>query len=68
MGSESASYYLKGQSNEIFDPQFFSSFEPTWATDQWVKIVSFLVSFLPRYSNFSVKKLTPRSILLRGVK
>ena len=21
---------LKGQSNEIFDPQFFSSFEPVW--------------------------------------
>ena len=30
---------LKGQSNEIFDPQFFASFEPAWATDQWVKIV-----------------------------
>ena len=24
---------LKGQSNEIFDPQFFLSFEPAWATD-----------------------------------
>ena len=32
-------FYLKGQSNEIFDPQFFSSFEPAWATDQWVKTV-----------------------------
>ena len=29
---------LKGQSNEIF-----SYFEPTWATDQWVKIFSILV-------------------------
>ena len=28
--------YLKGQSNEIFDPQFFSSFKLAWATDQWV--------------------------------
>ena len=34
---------LKGQSNEIFDPQFYLSFEPAWATDLWVKIVSFLV-------------------------
>ena len=29
---------LKGHSNEIF-----SYFEPTWATDQWVKIFSILV-------------------------
>ena len=35
---ESASC-LKGQSNEIFNPQFFLSFKPTLATDQWVKIV-----------------------------
>ena len=56
---------LKGQSNEIFDTQFFSSFEPAWATDQWVKIVLFLVSFSPRYSNFYE---APRSIILRGVK
>ena len=56
---------LKGQSNEIYDLQLFSSFEPAWATDQWVKIVSFLVSFSPRYLNFYE---TPRSIILRGVK
>ena len=43
---------LKGQSNEIFDLQFFSSFEPAWATDQWVKIFSILVKFSPSYSNF----------------
>ena len=24
------SLIVKGQSNEIFDPQFFLSFEPTW--------------------------------------
>ena len=47
---------LKEQSNEIFDPQFFSSFELVWATDQWVKIFSNLVSFLPRYSKFSIEK------------
>ena len=56
---------LKGQSNEIFDPQFLSSFEPAWAFDQWVKIFSFLVSFSPRYSSFSE---VPRSIILRRVK
>ena len=55
---------LKGQSNEIFDPQFFSSFEPAGATYQWVKIVSFLVSFSPRYSNIFESM---RSIILRGV-
>ena len=32
---------LKGQSNEIFDLQFLSSFEPAWATDPWVKICIF---------------------------
>ena len=30
---------LKGQSNEIFDLQYFSTFEPAWATDYWVKIL-----------------------------
>ena len=29
---------LEGQSNEIFDLQFFSYFEQAWATYQWVKI------------------------------
>ena len=34
---------LKRQYNEIFDLQFFfSSFEPAWATDQWVQIFSIL--------------------------
>ena len=35
--------FLKGQSNEIFDLQFFSTFEPAWITDQWLKIFSILV-------------------------
>ena len=48
--------HLKGQSSKIFDLQFFSSFEPAWATDQWVKTVSFLVSFSSRYSNLSIEK------------
>ena len=30
----SRDYYFKGQSNEIFDPQYFSSFEPAWASAQ----------------------------------
>ena len=47
---------LKGQSNEIFYPQFFASFEPAWATDQWDKIVWWLCSFSPIYSNFSIEK------------
>ena len=63
--SEKLPITLKGQSNEIFDPQFFSSFEPAWATDQWVKTVWFLVSFSPRYSYFS---WVPRSMILRRVK
>ena len=45
--------YVKGQSNEIFHPNFFfSSFEPAWATDQCVKIFSILVKFSLSYSNF----------------
>ena len=28
---------IKGQSNKIFNSQFFLSFAPAWATDQWVK-------------------------------
>ena len=39
---------LKGQSNEIFDPVFFSPFEPAWSTDQWVKIFSNFRSFSPK--------------------
>ena len=57
--------FLKGQSNQIFDHQFFSSFEPAWATDQCVKIVWFLVSLSPRYSYFSG---VPPSMILHGVK
>ena len=35
--------HLKGQSNEIFDLHFFSSFKPVCATDQLVEIFSFFV-------------------------
>ena len=38
-------------SNEIFDLQFFSLFEPTCATDQWVKIFSIVVKISLSYSN-----------------
>ena len=54
-------FKLKKQSNEIFDLKFFSSFEPAWATDQWVKI---LVKFSPSYSNFYE---SPRGMILRRV-
>ena len=47
---------LKGQSNEIFDLQFFSSFEPVWGTDQWVKIFSILVQISRSYSKFRFEK------------
>ena len=44
--------HFKGKANEIFCPQFFSSFELTWATDQWVKIFSFFVSFFAEIFEF----------------
>jgi hypothetical protein len=37
---------LKGQSHEIFDPRFFSRINPTWVTDQRVKIVLHMVANL----------------------
>ena len=54
---------LKGQSNEIFDLQFFSSFEPAWATDQWVKIFLILIKFSLSYSSFYE---SPQGIILRS--
>ena len=47
---------FQGQSNEIIDLEFFSLFEPAWATDQLVKIFSILVKFSLRYSNFRSEK------------
>ena len=43
--------YLKGHSSKIID-LFFSSCEPAWATDQWVKICLLFNKILPSYSNF----------------
>ena len=40
------SFLLKGHSNEIFYLNFFSSFEPVWATDQWVEKNRFWLRFL----------------------
>ena len=57
--------HLKGQSKEIFDLQFFSSFEPALATDQWVKIFSNLVKNSQSYSNFKPENLTPWGIIPR---
>ena len=58
---------LKGQSNEIFDQQFFSSFEPALATGQWVKKNSNLVKNSQSYLNFKPENLTPRGIIPRRV-
>ena len=59
---------LKRQSNEIFDLHFVSSFEPAWATDQWVKICLMLVKISLSYcfQTLVSKKLTPRNKILRG--
>ena len=66
---------LKGQSNEIFDPQFFSLSEPAWATDQWVKYFRILFRFPKIFKCFrssaqyyTALSQVPRSIILRGVK
>ena len=71
---------LKGQSNEIIDLQFFSSFELAWTTDQWVKIFSILVKISPSYSICitlrgvwncagydTARSQSPRSIILQKV-
>ena len=54
---------IKGTVQRDFRPPFFSSFEPVWATDQWVKIFS----ISPSCSNFSgyhtAQSQSPRSIL-----
>ena len=55
--------YLKGQYNEIFNLQFFSSFKPAGATDHWDWIFSFLVEISLRYKIFSVKKSGGRKSL-----
>ena len=41
-------------------PVFFSLIEPTWATEQRVKIFSILVKNSSRYSNFKFENLTSR--------
>ena len=57
----------------MFDPHFFiirtSLGHWPMTIDQWVKIVSILVTFSPSYSKFTVvsRKLTPRSMILRRV-
>ena len=52
-------YYLvlftvKGQSNEIFDSNFVSSFDPAWVTDQCVKIFSILVKNTELFEFFGI--------------
>ena len=54
--------HLKGQSNQIFDPQFISSFVPIWAPDKQAKVYSNSVSISLRYSNFSIEKNWLRAV------
>ena len=51
---------VKGTVQRDFGPPFFSSLEPSWATDQQVTTCSILVQILPRYSYFSE---SPRGII-----
>ena len=53
---------LKGTVRRDF--QFFSSFQPACATDQWVKIFLILVKFSPSYLHFYE---SPRGLILRRV-
>ena len=59
---------LKGQSNKIFDLQFFSSIKPALATGQWVKIFSNLVKNSQSCSNFKSKNPTPQGIIPQRVR
>jgi hypothetical protein len=45
---------LKGHSHEIFDPRSFSSINPTWVTDQRVKIFLHMVANSQRNSRIFV--------------
>ena len=54
---------LKDSPTRFLTPHFLS-FGPAWATDQWVKIVLFLVSFSLSYSNLFK---SPCSMILRWV-
>ena len=53
-------FLLWGQSNETFYVNFFASFEPVWATDTWVKILSILVKNSPSYSTLGNGIITRR--------
>ena len=60
---------IKGTFQRDFRPPVFFIIR-TWATDQWVKIVSILLKISQSYSNFSndtALSQSPRSIILRGV-
>ena len=45
--------YMQGQSIKIFDLEFFTKFDPTWATDRRDQF-TILVKNLVCYSNFSI--------------
>ena len=70
---------FKGTVQRDFRPPYFSSFEPAWATDQWVKIFHILVKMSTSYrifrgiilrrvdlrQNHTAQSRSPRSIILR---
>ena len=62
-----SSLWDKGTVLQHFLPHLFSSFEQAWATDQWVKTLSNMVLFSPRYSYVCVEKTdcTQYCIILR---
>ena len=61
---------IKGTVKRDFLPPVFSSFKPALGTGQRVKHFCLFVKISPSYSILHVvwKKLTPRSIILWGVK
>ena len=57
---------FKGLVQRDFLPQVFSFIEPTWATDQCVKIFSNLDKNSPSYSNFAGYAI-PRGVCFQSV-
>ena len=53
-----ANLLFKGTVQRYFRPPVFFIIRTklVWKTDQWAKIISILVSFLSRYSKFSIEK------------
>ena len=59
---------IKGTVQLEIRPPVFSSYEPTWVTDHFVKIFLILEKILPSYSNFKFEKTDFTVFKPRGVK